>query len=416
MMIAILDSLPVLISVFVVSCVLGALWILLMGAFVKVVVWATILFVPSASVFLSGWSIYLLFAPASIAQTFFLVFFTSFSVAAGTAFSIFAYLHKDKIETTIAVIQLATHVLRTNPSLFVMSLVILAGQLIFVVIWIVMTTQFVNLSSWASTLTPEEIGELSWILGVKWTPTLLFFTAMLIWTTCVFGNIHRMAVACVVHHWYFSRNLSRLSSQERAKRALVRATTTLFGTACCGALIEAFAIVVKAGIKLHQKTKKHVPSTPDFVVTIFSPFVLYVVRIAQVVNHHTLTYAAITSHSFLTSARAVGSLLSRALASAFLRDIFARATLTLGSAILCTCVGLGVITALRNDRNVDNIAPSSAAGIVFVSLWISWAIMRFWSSLLIHVVDATYLCFAIDVDHDQCHSSEAHTAFAKFRY
>ncbi|KAI9217621.1 plasma-membrane choline transporter-domain-containing protein [Blastocladiella britannica] len=464
MLLAIRDAIPVLVTVFLLSVILGALWILLLGAFVRVIVWSTVLFVPVSCVGITGWALSLLFSQpaagasnASLAQSAFLVLVLITTISAGTVFALATYLQRDHIELTVSVLRLATNILRSNPHIFGVSLFVLGLTLVFILMWVLTVARFISLTVSLLSLISAGGGAANkdpnaavdaWILGLQWTPTLLFFTVMLVWTTQVLAAVHSMAVTCIVHHWYFSRSSAApLSGVERSKRALTRASTVLFGTACAGAIVS--SVIHIAGL-IHRVVVKQVaprvsgpirdqwttaiavlgPAGPvvtavvGFAGKIAVPLAKAAATLVQVVNHYTMVYAAITGKGYVPSARASTRLLARSVSSAAIRDGFARAVLLLGNAILSGIIGLGIVAAMRGDRELaDGGGPgavgwdeSSTRAVVVVSMWIGWAAMRFWSEVLRHVIDATFLCYAVDLDNRTCHMDEAHEAFAKFRY
>ncbi|KAJ3357060.1 hypothetical protein GGF32_001182 [Allomyces javanicus] len=446
LLLAIRDALPVLISVFLISCVLGALWILLMGAFVHVIVWATVLFIPVSCVGLTAWSLALLLAPPSgaapVDQAAFLVLLLLTTVVTGSVFAVVTYLHKDHIDVTIALIQLATHVLRANPSVFILSLGLLAGYLAFVILWLAMIARYI---SWATVLAAlQYVGDSAsadtWVAGLHWAPTLIFLVVMLIWTTALVANLHKMALASMVHHWYFSRGKGpHVAGSELAKRALRRTATELVGTAALGALVTTGIQVARGVYRVYDAhVRDRLPrlasaegggvqhpvvmagATCVACVTHWvAPLARYLARLVAVVNHYTLIYAAITGLGYATSAKKVSGLLARNVSTALLRDMFARMVLLLGNAILATIVGLGIVTAVRDDPALDGGAKAGKGGTAAVmacGMWIAWGVMRVWADVLAHVIDAAFLCFAIDVEIRECHVPEAHEAFAAFRY
>ncbi|KAL7750732.1 hypothetical protein RI367_003689 [Sorochytrium milnesiophthora] len=400
------------------STILGAFWILLLGACVKQIVWGTIMFIPASCFGLSMWASVLLLSPpvdsaasvpASYSQITFLVILLLTTTVSGAAFSIFAYLQRGRIETTVSIIRLATEILSANPHIFTLSLGILGGYVLFVVVWVAFVARLVQMTAVVSLLDKAIAGQGTWLEGLQFTPMLLFFVFMLLWTTCLFANVHRMTIAGIVHHWYFHRHTpSHVTGGARAKWALRRTATELFGTACFGGLV---LTAVQASQIAHSVYRKHLRKSvplPD-VPALLTSITAYLGRILMVINHYTLIYAAITGHSFITSARNSTRLFQRTLVEALIRDLFTRAILLLGNVILCGFVGMAMVSLVRRDQVGDN----GTAWIVVIGMWISWGVMRFWGEVMVNVIDSTFMCYAIDMDNKTCHSNLAHTAFGR---
>ena len=63
--------------------------------------------------------------------------------------------------------------------------------------------------------------------------------------------------------------------------------------------------------------------------------------------------------------------------------------------------------------NYQVCLPQEAAILGAISFFVGWVVLAFFSSILLDIVDATYLCYAIDKDTQTITKPEVHEIYSK---
>ncbi|KAJ3414855.1 hypothetical protein HDV05_005919 [Chytridiales sp. JEL 0842] len=234
------------------SLVGGFLWILFMSAFVKTVVWGTILAIPvlclglftfvlTDSILgkvedrpgpLLDWQFNMMIAVAGV----FLL------TGVGTT-GYFAWKRKH-IDKTIHIIQFATEILWENPAIFLMSFCLMAVYMGFTALWIIVVSHF--FLSFSLSLPSASIPPATQAI-------VIFYVFVFFWTSAILHNIEKTTIAGVVGRWYFKGNENETHTKNQTLRNLKAALTTGFGTICFASLILAVVKTVQALVKYLRK-------------------------------------------------------------------------------------------------------------------------------------------------------------------
>ncbi|KAI9144772.1 plasma-membrane choline transporter-domain-containing protein [Paraphysoderma sedebokerense] len=410
--------LPLFSITLVVSVISGTIWIYTLRLFVKPLIWLTVLMVPLSCLSLMIWSSQQLRLigkgdglDGQYGETGFLAVILLSTAISGSAFTFYTYLKRHKIESAVKMVQLSCDILTDNQQIFGISFFLLGVYVGFCTVWVLVTGRFLSL--W---------GGKSWVSDMGFTVTMIYFVLVFLWTTAIFMNIHRMTIAGIVHHWYFNRHTpGRLNPNERGKESLKRASTLLLGSVCFGSLILSAVQTVQMISYVWEKnhlTSRNQRRQSASVFCVFSSFLNFLTRIISTINHYTLIYLTFTNPptSFCTAARHSTLLIKRNVADLMLRDIFTRGILLLGNFVLSLSggmvawmIGAYSIEALNKGIDVGSNSVLFWFGVGGIS--IGYFVGRYFSDVIINIMDSTFVCYAIDLDTNKCHSNRAHQIF-----
>ncbi|KAG0262185.1 hypothetical protein BG011_000236 [Mortierella polycephala] len=288
-------------------------------------------------------------------------------------------------------INLACEILKDNPDMFFVSFGLMAVHVVFTAIWLVFFARVFLLGH-----VEQAVGSKSWVLEDNFYPIAAYLIFIYMWTSAVLSNIQRVTLANVVSKWYFH-------SSKITEPALVNAMTTSFGSICLGALFIAIVqFTVFALRNTAKKLKGH--SFPLFV------FIATCCRVIQSLvenfNNYTLIYVGITGESLFAAARSASKIFHRNLLWGLLSDVLTKLILFINSAMLSLLTGFVAYIFATHTLN-------SPYGYIIgiLSTIIPFYVTRFFTHIMAITVDATFLCYAIDLDTNTCHSNKAHSAF-----
>ena len=120
-----------------------------------------------------------------------------------------------------------------------------------------------------------------------------------------------------------------------------------------------------------------------------------------------VSFHALTGDPFCTSARTFTAHLKRHGITAYFVDVLSSVVLSFGGFVLALFVAastVGVIynTSIKRDdqhSSWDETTTMVLVTIGVVALGVAWLILSFIGGLLLNVVDASYTCMVLDLDH-----------------
>ncbi|KAF9379554.1 hypothetical protein CPB97_008896 [Podila verticillata] len=399
------SSSGILTLIVLLSAAMGTLWFLTLRSFARPVVWTTVLAVPFLAIIAFIWSLVSSFNGPKRQdggrdpQDTGLTILSLLPLSVGSLFLAVIYLRRQHISRTTAIIELACEILKDNPDMFFVSFGLMLVHVVFTAIWLVFFARVFLIGH-----VDSSAGEGSWVLEGNFYPTAAYLIFIYMWTSAVLSNVQRVTLANVVSKWYFHRHEPfAYHSSKTTEPALINATTTLFGSVCLGALFIAivqFAVFVLS--RTAKKLKDH--SFPLFV------FVATCCRVIQGLvenfNNYTLIYVGITGESLFAAARSASKIFHRNLLWGLISDVLTKLVLFINATMLSLLTGFAAFIF------ATHILKSPYGYVVgILSSVIPFYITRFFTHIMAITVDATFLCYAIDLDTNTCHSNKAHSAF-----
>ncbi|KAG0306940.1 hypothetical protein BGZ98_001418 [Dissophora globulifera] len=324
-------------------------------------------------------------------------------LSVGSLFLSVIYIRRQYIARTTAIIELACEILKDNPDMFFVSVGLMLVHVVFTAIWLLFFSRVFLIGHVESTLESKK-----WVLEDNFYPICGFMIFVYMWTSAVLSNIQRVALANVVSKWYFHRHEPfAYHSSKITEPAVINATTTSFGSVCLGALF--IAIVQFTSFALRNTAKRLKESSfPLFVV--IATFCRIVHGLVENFNNYTLIYVGITGESLFTAARSASKIFHRNLLWGLISDFLTKLILFVYSTLLSLLTGFAAyVFATHTLKSPYGYVIGILSGII------PFYVTRFFTHIMAITVDATFLCYAIDLDTNTCHSNKAHSAFGVSR-
>ncbi|KAG0272636.1 hypothetical protein BGZ95_011577 [Linnemannia exigua] len=399
------SSAGMLTFVVLISAALGALWLVTLRSFTRPVVWATVLSVPCFAFIIFIWSLVSSFQGprqpdgGRDPQDTGLTFLSMLPLSVGSLFLSVIYFRRKYIGRTTAIIELACEILKDNPDMFFVSVGLMLVHVVFTALWLVFFSRVFLIGH-----IELAADQGSWVLEGNFYPIAAFMIFMYMWTSAVLSNVQRVTLANVVSKWYFHRHEPfAYHSSKITEPALINAATTSFGSICLGGLF--IAIVQFTSFALRNTAKKlkgH--SFPLF--ALLATFCAVIQGLVENFNNYTLIYVGITGESLFAAARSASKIFHRNLLWGLISDFLTKLILFIYSTLFSFLTGFAAYIFATHHLH-------SPYGYIIgiLSSIIPYYITGFFTHIMAITVDATFLCYAIDLDTNTCHSNKAHGAF-----
>ncbi|KAL1926296.1 hypothetical protein VTP01DRAFT_5993 [Rhizomucor pusillus] len=382
------------------AIVAGTVWIYILRAFTKPLVWGSMVFVPVMMLGMFLWVII-----ESRQRNFVDGGLTALSfipLLVGLFYAKVVYSSRHRINKTISVIELACDVLRSNPSIILVSLLLVAAFVLFTVIWLVLFSRL-----WLIGHTENTAGSsIIWVVDDNVYGLAAYYIFVYMWTAAIFINMQRFALSAITAQWYFHRHEPAHFHKDKAwKTALLRASTTSLGTLAFGGLILSSVQCLQF---LSRLAKKYIKSSWP-ILPVITAILVYLESLVSQINHYTISLSGITGESFCESAKSGTKIFRRNLLSGLLGDLLTKLILYVGAFVITLSSGFGTyIFATHSLQSTHGFVVAILAALV--PMYIS----QFFSYTMMSIVDATFLCYAIDLDTGMVHMSAAHNVFSGF--
>ncbi|KAF9305449.1 hypothetical protein BGZ74_010213 [Mortierella antarctica] len=325
-----------------------------------------------------------------------LTYLSFLPLGVGTLFLGVIYFRRKYISRTTAIIELASDVLKENPDMFVVSFGLAVIHIVFTAIWLVLFARVFLIGHVEST----DV----WILEGNFYPIAAYFIFIFMWTSAVLSNVQRVTLANVVSKWYFHRHEPvTYQSSMNTMPALMNALTGSFGSVCLGAL---FIATVQFAVVLLRSTARKLKGHSFPLLVFVASCCRFIQGMLEHFNNYTLIYVGITGESLFSAARSASKVFRRTLLWGIIADFLTKQILFVNSLLLSLLTGFSAYVFATHTLQ-------SPYGYVIgiLSAIIPFYITRFFTHIMAITVDTTFLCYAIDLDTNTCHSNKAHSAF-----
>lgn len=229
-----------------------------------------------------------------------------------------------------------------------------------------------------------------------------FASAVMLWTMLLANQIRVFATSGAVAQWYFAPP-GLTSTRGTTLRSLKHALGPQLGSCCLGSLVLTVAEIMRSALENAQQRNG------ERELGLFTLIQCCLVCIAQcfwaVIEYLTkfaTVMMAITGEAFMDAGRRVTDLLARNLLNAFASTIWFT-PLVIRMACFVLAAGWGAVTgltyyALHRGSKLEATPGVNAAvlgGVVYV---VAQFILAFLGGILLSVLDAVFICWAIDKD------------------
>ncbi|KAI8337162.1 plasma-membrane choline transporter-domain-containing protein [Chlamydoabsidia padenii] len=402
------DSAGLLAIMMLISLVTGTIWIYVLRTITKTIVWGTVIGIPVAFFALFLWTMVEslhkhYFYPSDITrQDTSLTVLSFVPLVMGILYTYTIYSNRHRIQKTVSIIELACDVIRYNPGIMLVSLILLVIFITFTIIWITLFNRLWLIGY----LFKDGSSSGLWIVNTDAYLLAVFYVFMYLWTASILINMQRFVISAITAQWYFHRNDANGQYSDKAwQTALTRASTTSFGTLAFGGLVLS---IVQLLHLVTRYMKSYVKKSRPF-VSIISMILGYIEALISQINHYVIGLAGITGDSFCLAAKSGTKMFRRNLITGLIGDLITRLVLYVGALVISLASGFGAYIFAGHQLH-----SSHGFIIGLIAAILPMYMSQFFSYTMMSIVDATFLCYAIDLDTGTVHLSAAHDVFSGF--
>eukprot|EP00908_Phaeocystis_cordata_P022637 Transcript_5058.p1 GENE.Transcript_5058~~Transcript_5058.p1 ORF type:complete len:527 (-),score=222.02 Transcript_5058:215-1795(-) len=313
-----------------------------------------------------------------------------------------------KLDLTAALIQEATHVLSTHPSLVAAALGIL---FVFLVLFVVLCTALVLLVGTGRWET-DAAGECAFVLPMASKAGLGLTTLAILWSTLLAFTLRFFAVSFVTACWYFSPNqeVALQPSPEvpanPTRRGLFLGLSSSFGTLCFSAAVGTVCAILNNMARNGMRSR-------NLLVVMAACCLKCILALIEFVNKFAVSYHAVTGAAFCTSAKEISGTLAKNALSVYIVDRIGGFVLHFSAWVLSALIA-GATTVM-----VASTLPPSTDDAQRVPLLVAYgagsyllaaSTLQFLATILLNIVDAAYTCHALDLESNMCHQPKMKAA------
>lgn len=243
-------------------------------------------------------------------------------------------------------------------------------------------------------------------------PYITYALILLTWTAFIGSEVRTFVVSGVIAQWYFrvgSEPSEALKARpSRVLSSLSAALGSSFGSLCFGGAVLTLVSLLRSALEQLKKSG-------DKNIFLYCLFVIisYIMTLIELVTKFATVRLAITGKNFMEASKGVSDLLSRNFLNTFGVWWFPPMILQVASIIL-SGIWASIIWLSSSNAWADKHQGSQyAAALAIISFLLSWAVVSFFASLIINVVESVYICFALDRDMQAVTRYEVHEVYNK---
>ncbi|KAL4187187.1 hypothetical protein AMTRI_Chr09g17670 [Amborella trichopoda] len=310
------------------------------------------------------------------------------------------YANWHRIELTIRIIGTASDALGQNMGLFV----VLPSLTLFLFVYYVPVIFFLVYARLNGKIVMKEETDgysCAWKQDswVPWYFALAIVTA--IWSTVVMVEAQVYVISGTAAQWYFAKEEG--SAPHRSIRSSLRnAFGPSFGTVCFSGMIIAIVRIVRAAVDSVQSEE-----STGIVNLVLKYCVDFFLTAVDFLNKFTINFAAITGESYCTSSKMTYELLRRNLLSAvFVETVSTR--ILIGIVFVLSAIYAIVVCAILRAVSALGGGAYFVAVLAGVVLFV---VLGYFVHVLDDVIDAVYVCYAIDRDKGEVCKQDVHEVY-----
>ena len=193
---------------------------------------------------------------------------------------------------------------------------------------------------------------------------------------------------------------SGVSSTLHHSRAVL---STSFGSICFGSLILGLISTMKFISNAFKRVSSSSNSSPArFISWTLNCFIFSI----EEWTPYTLIVVGISGNDLCSSAKECTHLFRRNLVLGFVSSILSKVMIMCGNLAVASIVGF-IVGSLQT-----HFEHPYGYMLIYVATLISFYMLRFIGNIILNTMDATFICYLLDLDSNSCKCSSAHRLFA----
>lgn len=346
--------------------------------------------------------------------------FITFSMLSGLIALVF-YVWRREIALASQLLSVSAHSLVANPHLITTAVVL--NVIALLIISPLAVVGVVSMSNGALIPNPLRAGSAKCfdestgakVLCCQWQPDrwvapyVVTVAMLVLWTMLLANQIRVYVVSGTVAQWYFAP-VDTPTTSGTTRRSLSQALSSSFGSLCFGSLVLTFTEVMKNSVEnAHRQNGGSIFSLIFYVIAqCFYGLVEYLTKFATVM-------CAITGQGLVDAGRKVTDLLVRNFLDAWASTVwFTPMVIQLAAFSISVAWGFASWGSYYAFHSSDTELYHSSNSIVVgvLSGVFTLFVLNFLGGVLLSVLDAVFICWAIDRDASTVSHPEVYEVFA----
>jgi hypothetical protein len=330
------------------------------------------------------------------------------------------YLWRNEIVLCAKLLGLSAEALTDNPGII---LFVLAAQLVNAIIVIALAA-FAMFAYEHGNLVPNPTREGRQqcvdhggqpVPCCAWQPTPQASTYMgltavtLLWTVFLFSQMRTFVISGTVAQWYFSPRDSR-ARQGTTTRSIKYALGPQFGTiAFAGAILTLVDLARSATDQARQSSR----DGGNILMSLLACVLECIYSIIEFLTKFATIFASITGEPLVESGRNVTQLLVRNFLKAVGVWWFPPMVLQMGSLAVSATWGLLLYVCTRFSWAHYDTGKQEAILLGVLAFVMAFIVLSFCSSVLLNIVEALFVCYALDRDRQAVTNPKVHEVYSQ---
>lgn len=235
---------------------------------------------------------------------------------------------------------------------------------------------------------------------------------VLLWTMLLFAEVRVFVVSGTIAQWYF-QPAGANSNRGTTLRSLKHALGPSFGSLALGsAILTAVQIARQAMEQARQNARNGEGGLLAIAISIAGCVLECFYTLIEVLTKFATVMMAITGESFLDAGRGVTDLLVRNFLKAYGVWWFPPLVIQLGAFMLSAAWGAVLYAMTYFALGAKQQGHMEAIVLGVLAFIMALVVLTFFGSVMLNIVDAVFICFALDRDTQTISHPEVHEVFS----
>ncbi|DBA76839.1 TPA: hypothetical protein ACH3X2_008854 [Trebouxia sp. C0005] len=241
-------------------------------------------------------------------------------------------------------------------------------------------------------------------------PYMTLSNVTLLWSIFLVFEVRVFTIAGTVAQWYFSPP-GVAANQGTTMRSVRHALGASFGSLSLGSLVLTVVQLLRNAMENAKQQAQQ--EGGSLLVSLASCLMECVYSLIDYLTKFATVRMAITGEAFLEAARRATDLLARNFLKAYGVWWFPPMVLNCAAVLLSLAWGLLIFTLswLRWQPSANGTMEAAILGVLCFVM--ALVVLAFFSSVLLNIVDAVFMCYALDLDTQSVTKSEVHEVFSQ---
>lgn len=335
------------------------------------------------------------------------------------------YLWRDQIDLATRLLGVSAHGLAANAGIVPATICLSLGSLVAIApLCAFLGFAFMNGEVIPN---PQRQGSLQCVdaegqdvLCCSWQPNSFARAYMgcavvtLLWTMLLANQIRVFVTSGAVAQWYFAPSGSLTAPRGTTRLSLKHALGPSFGSLCLSSLVLTISQLIRDAMDNASRENDEI-GVGTIIKTIFICLAQCCLSVLEYLTKFATVLMAVTGEAFMDAGRHVTDLLLRNLLNAFASTVWFT-PLVIRLACLTMSAGWGLLSGgayyYLHRSSALEATPGLNASVLGVSVFVvTQFVLSFIGGILLSVLDAVFICWAIDRDSQTVSHPEVYSVF-----